>query len=77
VEKCVGHSLKIWAPLRTFFASPSVPSWLWICSIYQDLFTGSHLLITQKPASECTAHWAVYLDNCTAVWILCTTWCSV
>jgi len=35
LEKCVGHSLKlldivskIWAPLRTLFASPSVPSWL-------------------------------------------------
>ena len=35
LEKCAGYSLKlldtvkkIWAPLRKFFASPGVPSWL-------------------------------------------------
>ena len=36
LEKCVGHSLKIWAPLRKHFAPPGVPSWLraWWC-VYQ------------------------------------------
>jgi len=24
----IGHSLKIWAPLRKLFAPPGVPSWL-------------------------------------------------
>jgi len=28
LEKCVGHSLKIWPPLRKLFAPPGVISWL-------------------------------------------------
>jgi len=28
LEKCVGHSLKIWAPPRKLFAPSGVPSWL-------------------------------------------------
>jgi len=31
VEKCVGHSLKIWAPPRKLFAPSDVPSWLRAC----------------------------------------------
>jgi len=29
VTGLIGHSLKIWAPLRKLYAPPGVPSWLW------------------------------------------------
>jgi len=45
-------------------------------STYPDLFAGNHLLYAQKPVSEMLRHRAVYWDDCTAVWIVCTTWFS-
>jgi len=34
--KTIGHSLKIWGPLRKLFASPSVPNWLRACYTTKD-----------------------------------------
>jgi len=31
LEKCVGHILKIWAPLRKLFSHLGVPRWLRAC----------------------------------------------
>ena len=35
LEKCVGRSLKFWAPLRKLFAPRSVPKWLRACSAHR------------------------------------------